>query len=418
MHGPASEIPTISDDLWHYLLKSDFDRMAKENGPVAFVEHNYPYKNATEILPIDRIIETYFRSQGITNFPGVPAINSHGNDPATLRIRGGGDTDELDEQPNISSPLVTLSSLPLEDMHNLAVFGMIQQRQQSGGNVFYVGRAAVMSNEEPSPLVVIEIFYIQGTGMLKEVRHLREWNRENTFLVPGANMADTENAVIAKMMVYNRKKARIVMRNRTEKVAQLLTKKLRGVFSSLLGTLPDGRMVYWFHSDPHSLYLFQNGSMTDLDFKLTSVNALGAFEKIAERGQTPFVDVRDRTAFFCPWGCCMKVTPSEASDDQKGKKILSFGTLEELHEHFCKYHNYGNSRRQVDQSNCWTRVSEGVAIKDLCADLASHICSRSDTAQQFALQYQRCDEEYEEFIRSPMGHSITLNLSKLLRNFI
>jgi len=166
--------------------------------------------------------------------------------------------------------------------------------------------------------------------------------------------------------------------------AQLLTMRLRLSGTTILGYLPDGRVLHWFHSDPTALYVYLpacktnesvNSTQTVITYMRSNSIQIQYQEIISKnkeradtKGSKSLILCTSRCKqgmHSCLWGCAIKSTTQQTS--------LAFSSKEELDDHLSQKHAFGST---LKQNSCWQRVSEGNQINALGTGLTAAICAR------------------------------------------
>jgi len=422
-HG-ISSIPTLNEDMWNALLERDWHRMQKESGPVIFEEHGHAYRKPVERLPIDRFFEEFINRK---------QSERRQKSSATMRIRGGG------EEHNPLRPQ-SLSIVPINEWAGKTVFGphMKQHNDNTGQRGTLIGR--IVSGAECGTSVIVEVIFIStNANTWLEPPQKISCPQQNLRFIPNSNHNDSNDDMLTKVkacLQYMKKTGNEKefdessdLQNASQKEelepvtkkhlllgAATLVEDLKESASSLLGVLPDRRIVHWFASDPSAIYLYHQGDSDKLS-GTHSKRIIAGFEKSADFAKKnnspfPFIECKGSKKFCCLWGCCVK-----GGNNSKERLILSFDTLDELKSHYSRCHRYTASQRQGDEQRSWTRISCPMSIKDLCADLTSHICGQATALSSFVKNHEQDEdstEKEEDFYRSYLSKSITFDVPLFL----
>lgn len=318
-HG-YNEIPDLNHAMWQSILKYDHKRMQVEIGPILFYEDNFGYREPTQLFPIDRFFEQYFKRNGQQRRAFDYIDLSNGNE---------------DLQNN------EIASLPATYQH----------QSDPGGDVMR----------------------IRGGG------------DDDCFQKP----------IDAKLLG-----------------SRHLVHEIHKSAHSLLGVLPDGRLLHRFISDPDALYISNNDG-GELGI-VASMKSLEQFERNAEEARKQnlaFLDTNYRKAYACPWGCCGK---KGTSTDLKECQILSFDTSNQLQDHINEYHAYS----RTPKATRFERISNRKSIQDLCADLTWYLFSSSIHLRQYMRQneIESNSKTKEGILRLHSPKSLTFDFDKFPRS--
>jgi len=363
-------VPTLTTHMWQSVLKYDLKRMQDETGPIAFHENGFGYREPNKIFPVDRFFEQYFQEQqkriSYTRAPGTDY-------PDALRIRGGGKECEMDSdvtKVHLTCGLMhTLDSIELSEIEGKWILG------KTSKNTVFVGKISMSSQSDS--IALIACIYSSDKGIYAYETILILDPKSQITLIPNVIDGDSHNDIVQKALHH--------LNNLQRKIG--IDDERDELYFTLLGILPDGRSLHWFASDPKGVYICaaQEGTSTvmpPIDFP----ELLASFERNATDAKLlgfPSVDfTQAKSSFFCPWGCCAK--PESSADEPPTLSILAFESWKEWHDHIKTFHSYSSR-----SNNRFQRIGDGISIKDLCADLTSHICSISASFYKFVHHYER-----------------------------
>jgi len=317
---------------------------------------------------------------------------NEGGSPA--RIRGGRPNDDnsvssaQEKQLNARSrgKLVTAKINTTKDGGRpvqATVIGYIQERSSQNNNmadvnVIYVSTHGIL-NDPAAQKLPIDILKSVGEGS-EEAAIEKAW-RENrhTLANAAADLAavagkDSKNTIVEDV----REKATVQgdpQRSTQSSVSPLsddsaFTWKWTNRESDvmLLGHLPDSRGVYWFLSEPGSLFVRYNGEASQITAAQT-IAASNAFAHDVLKGGTTKTNKYDYSSlgeginYCCFWGC---------SSHNSGKlSLTSFESQAELQEHLRDRHKYYTS--SIGNS---IFVLDGEQIQAMASDLVGSITAR------------------------------------------
>jgi len=381
------------------------------------------------------------------------------------RIRGGGDQDESNIEPT------KLREIPPSLWVGRAIYGTCTS---TIGNKrvmdVYVGRVkAAITDDSSRDLVDLNIFYVSAHGKFNFYRQHRT-SATKICLVPNCDEATSDDIAIENYNKYvlsptegtslvkqkehlsiecgpqdlqhnvggdrtgqstepplmgekqseggrrsdqptsKRPKNSVITyrSNELDETSNLIEVPKKSRLSSCsLGILPDGRILHWFSCDPAALYLRK--SNTSESITVTEQNFLAEVKSfsnlIKHRAQTVEFNLSScENMHSCIWGCTRAV-----DGNHKNREIVGFSSKEELDYHNKRYHSYSPI------SSFWERVGEGSAIKELCADLASHMCAKSWILSRFCTSYNGpIDQDDTTFSRSPFSKRVLFETKKVL----
>jgi hypothetical protein len=393
--------------------------------------NSFEYRQATVVLPIDRLFDTYFRKlfhdrqQGLSNqyrqvhTPQIENINhdrlnqAHTQstsqaDNQGLRIRGGGDEQKDHKDLSLSELQVKSAT---NDAHKY-VFGWWKDDIVCSNVCIYVGRLVAQSSTQDT--FSVKIMHMFPTGTLSEQK-LADCQKQCTFLLPDTDITSSlqdavkaaKNAIakyrkdfleVVNLLVAENSQPVVSLDERcvvgTTKVSYSSRTNIgsKGLFhdnvlklmtaalqieedlaisaTSFLGTLPNGDMVHWFGSDPTVLYIRKHSSESGCN---AISNALTICDFDCNKDGAPVngnegIDILGNIESF--------------HNDTRGegeKRTFSHCSSEHLKE------KYTTNRNEPFE---WIRVSDGNSIRNLCADLTAHLCAKCSQLNEFVIDFE------------------------------
>jgi len=339
--------------------------------------------------PYDAAIDYWTRNGGQESGSG------NGNDPA--RIRGGRPNDkEIDNPPkemrraltdaHSHGKLVTTKINTTKDGGEpveATVIGYIPETSSQNDdmidvNVIYVSTHGIFDDPAVQKLPV-SILKPVGKGT-EEARIEKAW-RVNRYTLANAAAGlatvaeEDSNSTIAG---DTRKKPSSPDNSKRSEKGSFPSFTHDSVFAwkwtnresdvMLLGHLPDCRGVYWFLSEPDTLFVRYNGETEQISAAQT-ITASRAFSRDLLNGKKnriaryDYSSLGQGTDYYCFWGCSKQIS---------GKlSFVSFETQAKLREHLSNRHKYHTS----SMGNS-TFILRGDRIQNMASDLVNAITVR------------------------------------------
>jgi hypothetical protein len=172
-----------------------------------------------------------------------------------------------------------------------------------------------------------------------------------------------------------------------------------------LGTLPDGRDVFWFCSDRTALYLTHTVSeKAEVKSQKDYVQSLKEAKLVKHNAPPPLVTFPG--CYHCSWGC--------SRVDSTIRKCLTFPSKEELRKHYSKVHSYGSgpSAISIQGFHKLVRIHSHRSIVKLGSGMTSAILARLPILEELAAESdaKNASESELEFSTSPTGTHLTIPL--------
>lgn len=393
--------------------------------------NSFEYRQATVVLPIDRLFDAYFRKlfhdlQQVLSNPlhqvhKLQIENGNRNrlnqahtqytsqaDDQGLRIRGGGDEQKDHNDLSLSELLVKSAT---NDAHKY-VFGWWKDDNVCSNVCIYVGRLAARSSTQDT--YSVRIMHIFPTGTVSEQK-LVDCHKKCTFLLPDTDITSSlQDAVkAAKNAIAKYRKdflkavnvlgdkisqpevsldeccvmdtTKVSHSSRTDigskdlfynNALKLMTAALKIEedlaisATSFLGTIPNGDMVHWFGSDPTVLYIRKHLSESGCNVisKALTICDFDCNKDVAPVNGNECIDLLGNSEFL-----------HADTRGEGGKRAFFNFSSENLKE------KYTTNRNEPFE---WIRVSDGNSIRKLCADLTAHLCAKCPQLNEFVIDFE------------------------------
>lgn len=415
----------LSEPLWTFILRADYERSLNETGGYLFVENNCGFHLPSAPLPLDRLAEDFFH-QNALHRASAAEVSSEENDTRDdrfiERIRGGGGTSP--------TPGCSLSDLPTPEWHNQFVWGNCETTKDGNslGQAYFLGRVGpVNANPTESEVekIDVQIFYVSNHGHLpkpmwqifeasdmnligkddsEKATIAETWAKQETGMPaadPPSSVRDPD--VSEKRTAISSDPVAVAISEAGRSLVERLCRRKRRAVP--LGVLPDGRAVIWFQSDPAALYIRCSYDDDGIYTESLRSHAQRIFSE--EGARSGARDIEEKDQHYCVWGCSNLSGPDMLSLASSNNRVIPFATEADLISHLAEAHGFSFAVKG------FTRINEGEKIRALSADLTSAICARYPKLVECTAKISRIsgDDQQRE---SLAGYLISLLPEKVL----